>query len=47
MPIEFRLHRFDSHLRQHTIQAEKTLAGLVGATQRSTAFAAPDLCGIG
>ena len=28
MPIEFRLHRFDSHLRQHTIQAEKTLAGL-------------------
>lgn len=30
MPIEFRLHRFDSHLRQHTIQAEKTLAALVG-----------------
>jgi hypothetical protein len=24
-PIEFRLHRFDSHLRQHTIQLEKTL----------------------
>jgi hypothetical protein len=25
MPVEFRLHRFDSHLRQHTIQVEKTL----------------------
>lgn len=23
--VEFRLHRFDAHLRQHTIQAEKTL----------------------
>ena len=28
MPVEFRLHRFDSHLRQHTIQAEKTLERL-------------------
>jgi hypothetical protein len=28
MPVEFRLHRFDSHLRQHTIQAEKTLVAL-------------------
>lgn len=26
MPLFFRLHRFDSHLRQHTIQAEKVLA---------------------
>jgi hypothetical protein len=26
--LEFRLHRFDSHLRQHTVQAEKTLAML-------------------
>jgi hypothetical protein len=26
--IEFRLHRFDSHLRQHTVQVEKTLAML-------------------
>jgi hypothetical protein len=25
MPVQFRLHRFDSHLRQHTIQVEKTL----------------------
>jgi DinB family protein len=25
LPIRFRLIRFDSHLRQHTIQAEKTL----------------------
>lgn len=25
MPVEFRLHRFDSHLRQHIIQVEKTL----------------------
>jgi hypothetical protein len=29
MLVEFRLHRFDSHLRQHTIQVEKTL-GLLG-----------------
>ena len=29
-PVElgFRLHRFDAHLRQHTIQVEKTLAGI-------------------
>src|SRR5919199_3156310 len=29
-PVElgFRLHRFDAHLRQHTIQVEKTLAGV-------------------
>ncbi len=26
--LEFRLHRFASHMRQHTIQAEKTLAML-------------------
>ena len=25
MPLRFRLHRFDSHLRQHTIQAAMTL----------------------
>ena len=25
LPLRFRLHRFDSHMRQHTIQAEKTL----------------------
>ena len=25
MSVEFRLHRFDSHLRQHTIQIEKAL----------------------
>lgn len=28
MPMEFRLHRFDAHLRQHTIQIEKTLQDL-------------------
>jgi len=28
MPIDFRLHRFDSHLRQHTIQMENILAQL-------------------
>ena len=28
MTAEFRLHRFDSHLRQHTVQAEKTLHSL-------------------
>ncbi len=30
MPLIFRLHRFDSHLRQHTIQMEKCLQTLVG-----------------
>lgn len=29
MSVRFRLHRFDAHLRQHTIQADKTLA-LIG-----------------
>jgi hypothetical protein len=28
MEIRFRLHRFDTHLRQHTIQVEKTLTGI-------------------
>jgi hypothetical protein len=28
MPVQFRLGRFGSHLRQHTIQMEKTLAAL-------------------
>jgi hypothetical protein len=28
IPVRFRLHRFDAHLRQHTIQIEKTLAAL-------------------
>ena len=28
MPVEFRLHRFTSHLGQHSIQAERTLAAL-------------------
>jgi uncharacterized damage-inducible protein DinB len=28
MPLHFRLHRFDSHMRQHTIQVEKTLGML-------------------
>jgi hypothetical protein len=31
MPLDFRLHRFDAHLRQHTIQAEKTLLAVMGA----------------
>ncbi len=30
LSVEFRLHRLDAHLRQHTIQAEKTLAALIG-----------------
>ena len=25
MPVRFRLHRFDSHMRQHTVQIQKTL----------------------
>jgi hypothetical protein len=28
MSLRFRLHRFDSHLRQHTVQVDKTLAGI-------------------
>lgn len=28
MTLRFRLHRFDSHLRQHTIQVQKTLVAL-------------------
>ncbi|SRR6266508_1933261 len=28
IPVRYRLHRFDAHLRQHTIQVEKTLAML-------------------
>lgn len=31
-PLRFRLHRFDSHMRQHTIQIEKTLDA-IGATE--------------
>jgi hypothetical protein len=30
MPLRFRLHRFDSHLRQHTIQAQKALTAISG-----------------
>jgi hypothetical protein len=29
--VEFRLHRLDAHLRQHTVQIEKTLEALVGS----------------
>lgn len=28
MPIRFRLHRFEEHLRQHTVQLDKTLVGI-------------------
>ena len=28
MPIRFRMHRFEEHLRQHTIQLDKTLVGI-------------------
>lgn len=28
IPVRYRLHRFDAHLRQHSIQVEKTLAAL-------------------
>ena len=30
-PLQFRLHRFDSHLRQHTVQVEKALFALEGS----------------
>lgn len=28
LPLRYRLHRFDAHLRQHTVQAEKALVAL-------------------
>ena len=28
VPVRFRLHRFDAHLREHTIQVDKTLVGI-------------------
>ena len=28
MPLRFRLHRFEAHMRQHTIQVEKTLLAI-------------------
>lgn len=28
MPLRFRLHRFEAHVRQHTIQVEKTLLAI-------------------
>lgn len=28
LPVRYRLHRFDAHLRQHTVQAEKTLTAI-------------------
>ena len=33
MPIRFRLHRFEEHLRQHTIQLDKTLAVIQPPTE--------------
>lgn len=39
MPLEFRLHRFDAHLRQHTIQAEKTLLAVTGAPSEAMQLA--------
>ena len=30
LPLSYRLHRFDAHLRQHTVQAEKTLISIDG-----------------
>jgi hypothetical protein len=30
MSLRFRLHRFDSHLRQHTVQVDKTLEAIGG-----------------
>ena len=39
MPLEFRLHRFDAHLRQHTIQAEKTVLALMGVPSEAKQLA--------
>jgi hypothetical protein len=33
MPIRFRLHRFEEHLRQHIVQLDKTLAVIRPATE--------------
>jgi hypothetical protein len=32
-PIRFRMHRFEEHLRQHTIQLDKTLAVICPPTE--------------
>jgi hypothetical protein len=32
-PIRFRMHRFEEHLRQHTIQLDKTLAVISPPTE--------------
>jgi len=32
-PVQFRLHRFDAHLRQHIVQVEKTLHCIGGGPQ--------------
>ena len=39
MPLEFRLHRFDAHLRQHTIQAEKTVLAVMGVPSEAKQLA--------
>jgi hypothetical protein len=33
--VEFRLHRLDSHLRQHTVQIEKTLLAIDGSPREA------------
>ena len=35
LPIRYRLHRFDAHLRQHTIQVEKTLEAVGSSPNES------------
>jgi hypothetical protein len=35
MRLQFRLHRFESHLRQHTIQVDKTLAAIKPAASEA------------
>ncbi len=39
LPLEFRLHRFDAHLRQHTIQAEKTVLAVMGVPSEAKQLA--------
>lgn len=47
MPARFRLHRFESHLRQHMIQAERTLEAVAGAPSEARRLARMLLAALG
>ena len=43
LSVRFRLHRFESHMRQHTVQIDKTLVALGHGPSRGASPAADDL----